>query len=385
MSTASPQPRPTASRPTAHATASGARGLGTWPATRLVAEREIVTQVRSKAFVISTSITLFVILAGIVVASLVSGSSGNDTTPVAVVGDASEYVSPEAGFDVHHAASPEEAADMVRQGTVDAALVPDSSALGFHLLALKDTPDGLVSRLSLSPSVELLEPSETSPVLRYVISLAFGLVFMITAMSSGSTIMQNTVQEKQSRIVEILLAAVPARALLAGKILGNSVIGIGVAVAMALVSVLGLVVTGQTALLELLTLPMIWFVVFFLVGFVLVASVFAAGASLVSRQEDTGAVMTPAMVLVMLPYFGVTFFGTNPAVMEILSYVPVASSVAMPVRLFFGEAGWWEPVLSLVIVVLATTGVTMLAARIYSGSLLHTGARVKVRDALRPR
>lgn len=357
----------------------------TWQATMLVAEREITTQVRSKAFVISTAITLVVVLAGIVLASLLSGRSSEDGTPVAVVDQTAQYVSGETGFDLHHAASEEEAADLVRQGTVDAALVPDESAIGFHLLALKDSPDSLVARLAVAPGVELLEPADTSPALRYVISLAFGLVFMMTALGSGSTIMQNTVQEKQSRIVEILLAAVPARALLAGKIIGNSVIGIGTAVAIAAVSVLGLLVTGQTELLGLLTLPMIWFVVFFVVGFVLVASVFAAGASLVSRQEDTGAVMTPAMMLVILPYFGVTFFGTNPVMMTVLSYVPVASSVAMPVRLFFDEASWWEPVLSLVILVVTAWLVTVLAARIYSGSLLRTGARVKVRDALRAR
>ena len=213
--------------------------------------------------------------------------------------------------------------------------------------------------------------------------LAFGFAFMLSALGSGAMIMQNTVQEKQSRVVEILLAAVPARSLMAGKILGNSVIGVGSAIAMAAASALGLLITGQTGLLTLLSMPMIWFVIFFVFGFVLVASVFAAGAALVSRQEDAGTVMMPAMMLIMIPYFGVIFFSGNQLVMTLLSYVPFSAPVAMPVRMFLGEAMWWEPAISLALLVLCTGLVVAVAARIYTGSLLRMGARVSLRDALR--
>jgi len=271
----------------------------------------------------------------------------------------------------------------VRSGEVEAALVPDDSAVGFSLVALEEAPEGLVAALSVSPAVELLEPSEAPTSLRLLIGLAFGVVFMIAVIGSGATIMQNTVQEKQSRIVEILLAAVPARALLAGKILGNSVIGVGTAAAIAAAAALGLAITGQSQLLDLLSAPLIWFVVFFIFGFVLVASVFAAGAALVSRQEDTGAVMTPAMMLVMIPYFGVVFFGDNPLIMTILSYVPFSAPVAMPVRLFFGEAQWWEPLVSLGLLVVATALVMLVASKIYTNSLLRMGSRVSLREALK--
>src|SRR5690606_24223683 len=218
-----------------------------------------------------------------------------------------------------------EAEQMLRDEEVEAAILSDNSDFGFGLLALDETPDGVLAALSVSPEVELLEPSETPGPLRFLISFAFGIVFMMAALGSGAMIMQNTVQEKQSRIVEILLAAVPARALLAGKILGNSAIGVGNAAAIAAAAAIGLAVTGQGQLLDLLSAPMIWFVVFFLFGFVLIASIFAAGASLVSRQEDTGSVMTPAMMLIMIPYFGVIFFNDNSVVMTILSYVPFSA------------------------------------------------------------
>jgi ABC-type Na+ efflux pump permease subunit len=101
-----------------------------------------------------------------------------------------------------------------------------------------------------------------------------------------------------------------------------------------------------------------------------VASVFAAGAALVSRQEDTGAVMTPAMMLVMIPYFGVVLFGDNPLIMTVLSYIPFSAPVGMPVRLFFGEAQWWEPLISLALLVVATAAVMLVASKIYTNSLL---------------
>ncbi|TNU74962.1 ABC transporter permease [Miniimonas arenae] len=366
------------------------RPLTTAQATTLVAEREILTQVRSRSFIISTLITVVLIFGGIVAAQLVGGSGfgGGDTPSVAVVDgvptDAYEAAADAGALTPQDVPDRAAAEELLRDGDVDAALVPSAQAPGgFVVLGLDSEPGSVVTALTVAPQVELLEPQTTSDGLRYLVALAFGLVFMISALGSGSMIMQNTITEKQSRIVEILLAAVPARALLAGKILGNSVIGVGNAVVMAAAAALGLVVTGQTELLDMLTAPMVWFVVFFVFGFVLVASIFAAGASLVSRQEDAGSVMTPAMMLIMIPYFGVAFFGTNATVMTVLSYVPFSAPVAMPTRLFFGDAVWWEPLASLAILVLCTLAVVAVAARIYTGSLLRTGARVKVRDALR--
>lgn len=384
MTTTTPTPAPAGP---ADPRADDAPQLSMWQAAWLVAEREILTQVRSKSFVISNLITVALVVGGIVAAHLIGGDGEPDAIPVAVVPGVSAEVYAEAvdaglveATEVGDRAAAEA---LIREGDVDAALVADpDSTLGYVVLALDSTPDALVQTLSVPPPVELLEPAVTSDGLRYLVAYAFGLVFMISALGSGAMIMQNTITEKQSRIVEILLAAVPARALLAGKIIGNSIIGVGTAAVMAAAAALGLVVTGQTELLSLLTAPMVWFVVFFLFGFVLVASVFAAAASLVSRQEDSGAVMTPAMMLIMIPFMAVAFFGTNSAVMLVLSYVPFSAPVGMPVRMFFGEAQWWEPLLSLGLLALCTAGVVALAARIYTGSLLRMGGRVKLREAL---
>src|SRR5690606_1925452 len=195
--------------------------------------------------------------------------------------------------------------------------------------------------------------------MRYFLGMIFGLVFMMAAITFGSPIATSVIEEKQTRIIEILLSAIPARVLLAGKLLGNTLLAMAQILLLIVAAVIGLMVTGQTDLLRGLGAPMIWFAVFFLFGFLLIASMFAAAGSLVSRQEDAGSVYTPVMFLTMIPFYLVIFLGENPLVMTILSYVPFSAPVAMPIRLFFDEAAWWEPLAALAIM-LATVVVVVL-------------------------
>ena len=353
----------------------------TGQAALLVAEREITTQVRAKSFIVSLIITLALVVVGIVAGGYFADRVGSPT-PVATVAGAGVELEAVEGFEVTTATDMEAAVDLVRDEEVDAAIVPDETApTGLRVIALSDPPGDVLQALSVQPEVELLDTS-TSRGLQVLISAVFGFLFMMFALGSGAMIVQNTVQEKQSRIVEILLSAVPPRALLAGKVLGNTAVAVGQMAVIGAVAVLTLMLTGQDDLLDLLTGPIAWFVVFFLFGFVLVAALFAAGASLVSRQEDAGVVMMPTMMLVMAPYFVVIFLGENALAMSIASYVPFSAPVAMPVRLFMGDAAWWEPILSLGVLALTAAAVIAVAARIYSGSLLRTGPRVSLREAL---
>lgn len=354
-------------------------------ATLMVAEREVTTQVRSKSFLISTAVLLVLVLGGIILTSVLGDRLGGGDTKVAVVPETAAVIEGVDGLEAVDAADPDAARALVESEEVSAAVLPDDDAdnlLGVVVVGLDSAPDGVIGALAVTPPVELLDESGTSDGLRYIVSFVFGIAFFMAAMTFGSTIAQNTVQEKQSRIVEILLSTVPPRALLAGKILGNTVLAVGQIAAIAAVAVVGLVVTGQDDLLGMVGAPVAWFVLFFLVGFVLLAALFASAASLVSRVEDTGPVLTPVMMLVMLPYFGVIFFNDNDLVLTIMSYVPFSAPVGMPVRLFLGEAAWWEPLVSLVILAGTAVLVTGIGARIYARSVLRTGRRVKLSEAL---
>jgi len=166
-------------------------------------------------------------------------------------------------------------------------------------------------------------------------------------------------------------------------VIGNSVLAFGQIAVIAGISALGLTITGQSALLASLGPAIAWFVVFFVFGFVLIAALYAATAALVSRQEDVGSVTSPVTTLVMIPYFLVIFFNSNETVMAVMSYVPFSAPIGMPLRLFLGDAQWWEPLVSLAILLATTVLVIVVGSRIYANSLLRTGTRVKLRDALK--
>ncbi|GAA1575399.1 ABC transporter permease [Leucobacter aridicollis] len=357
---------------------------GAW----IVAEREIMTRLRSKAFLISTAILLLVVLAGVVIGGLVSQNGGfGGPTKIAVAegtlsGETASGLA--EGFEVTEVADRAAAEQLVRDGDVEAAIVAGGdSSVGLTVIANDSPPGSLVQALSASPTVELLDPSETSFMLGYLIAMGFGMVFYMTALTFGTTIAQSVVEEKQTRIVEILLATISARTMLAGKILGNSILALGTVVATVALAAVGMLATGQDILLGELGTALIWFGILFAFGFVLLAAMYAAAAALVSRQEDIGSVTSPVMMLVMIPFFLIIFFFDNPQVLTVMSYVPFSAPTAMPMRLYFGDAAWWEPIVSLGVLLVSIGIVLWAGSRIYENSIMRTGARVKLADAIK--
>ena len=107
--------------------------------------------------------------------------------------------------------------------------------------------------------------------------------------------------------------------------------------------------------------------------------------ALVSRQEDLASASMPVQVALMVPFFAVLSLSDNAAAMRVLSYVPFTAPMAMRARLFGEDAGWWEPAVSLVVLLAATVVLIAVGARVYEGSLLRTGARVSLLTAWRGR
>ena len=364
---------------TAPATTSLGLRHGSGRLALLVAEREITTRLRSKSFLISTGILLLLVLGGIIFGSIQAATA--DDTRVAVTDSA--LLDGIDGLEAVPVDSVDAAEQLVRDGDVEAAVVADDSTeLGVRIIADSDPPLSLINALSVSPPIELLDPDAIPGGLAYLVAFGFGIVFFTAAMTFGPTIAQSVVEEKQTRVVEILLAAVQTRVLFTGKVVGTSVLAFGQIALIAATAILGLTVTGQDQLLVGLGAAVVWFVVFFIVGFVMLAAMFAATGAMVSRQEDIGATTTPVTMLVMLPYFAVIFFNDNPLVVSVMSYVPFSAPVAMPLRLFLGTAEWWEPLLSLGILAVSTVALIAIGVRIYENSLLKLGARVSWREAL---
>jgi ABC-2 type transport system permease protein len=210
--------------------------------------------------------------------------------------------------------------------------------------------------------------------------MVFALVFLMFGMG-GAAIAQSTVTEKQTRIVEILVSTVPVRALLAGKIAGHALLTLGQVLVLAAAAPIALRLGGHQDLLVIVGPALGWFVPFLVLGFVLLASMWGVAGSLVSRQEDLGSSMGVVVMLVMAPYFLVMFMSDNATVMTVLSYVPFSAAIAMPVRMFAGDAAVWEALVSMGVLAGTVVLVVLLSSRLYSGSLLRTGGKVALSAA----
>lgn len=350
----------------------------------LVAEREVMVSLRSKSFIISTVIMALLALAAVIWGGVSANNSGGDTSEVAIVAGTNIPVSAIEFLSVTEYPDRAAVEEAVLADDSLTGIVPDAAnPTGLLLLGKSSIPTDLPLLLGDLPAQEILDESAINPMLRYFVAFGFGLVFFMAAMMFGTSIATSVVEEKQTRVVELLLSAISSRTLLAGKVLGNTVLALGQILLFGAVAVIGLTVTGQELALAGLGAPLAWFAVFFLFGFVLLAALYAAAGSMVSRQEDIGAVTTPLMFLVMAPYFLVIFFHNDPQVLAIMSYVPFSAPVGMPLRMFLNEAQWWEPLVSLLILAACAALAVMIGAKIYQNSLLRMGARVKLADALK--
>jgi len=367
----------------------------------LVAGREVSTRLRSKAFLITTGLLMLSVLVTVILSSVLGGTASGPTK-VAVVGAASSVVTEPSGLESVPADDLAAAEQLLRDGQVDAIVAPTesiadagftaaapgsagaaSAGLDVTVIGLDQAPGSIASALAIQPPTAIIDPAPADPLLAYFVAFGFGIVFFFAAITFGSTIAASVVEEKQTRIVEILLSTVSARQLLTGKVLGNSILAFGQIIAIAALAIVGLAVTGQRILLGGLGPSVLWFVAFFIVGFVMLAALFAATAATVSRSEDVGGVTTPVTMLIMIPYFLIIFFNDNPTVLTIMSYVPFSAPVGMPVRVFLEQAEWWEPILSLVILAATAALAVLVGERVYRNSLLRTGARVPFLQALR--
>lgn len=388
----------------------------------LVAGREISTRLTSKSFLWITAALVFaVVVGGLVVSATVP--AGPPTREVAVTSDlagvaaALEVAGTATGVPVEVVTvdSPSEGEQMVLAGTVDALLtgtpteltvvvdrmldpalevvvsvVSQQQALSAEVTALGGDPAAVASAIaSAQPRVEAIGAASTVDDAQLVTGMLSGVLIFIAITMAGQYVAQGVVEEKTSRVVEILLATVRPWELMAGKVAGIGVIGlaqlvlvIGAGSAVALATG----VLGDTGVD--LGSTVVWVVVWFLLGFVMYATVLAAAAALVSRQEDVGAVTFPIIMIMMIPYFiGVTVAPTDPdsPLLTNLSLVPLFSPFLMPIRIAQGTAEGWEVALALGLTLALIPLLVWVSGLVYKNAVLRTGARVPLREALRRR
>ncbi|TCM44152.1 ABC transporter permease [Kribbella sp. VKM Ac-2568] len=375
---------------------------------QLVAHREISTKLRDKTFIGSTAFMLIIVMAAVIIPALIAGNNSPDK--IAVLNDAGAKVVQTAdainggdSYQVTRAADPAAAERMVVDGDVKAALLPGDNGylvlgddrvdtdlqnslreaavnLGMEQNAAQAglTPEQL--RANTQVQERLLNPGPLPEIVADFVNIGLALVFYMTALGFGMMIAQSVVQEKESRVVEILAAAVPIRALLWGKVIGNTVLALSQIVVIAAASLIGLLATDQADILEVLAPVAGWFVVFFVLGFVALAGLWAVAGSLATRQEDLGSTTLPGQMILMIPFFFSVFAGAEAK--TVASFIPIASSMAMPGRMLTEDVPVWQPLLAILVLLVATVLIVRLGARLYERTLLQTGRRLGYREAI---
>lgn len=384
----------------------------------LIARREITTRSRTRAFLISNAIMLIVLVAGLIIVSIFVGRSSTSTDKVGLVGTASSYgavISASATATGHHVQTqqvPDEqtARTLVTDGKLNAALTPDRQVIVKNELSdsLRQVLASAVSQQALSNNLKShrltlqqvapradqvsLTVTETKPKddkywQRFVLALAGSVLLFIGVTQFAAAVGVGVVEEKATRVVEILLAAVKPLHLLWGKILGVGLLGLAQVTVMAAA---GLITASATGLLTLpwtaggmLAATLVWFVL----GYTFFSTLYAAGGSMVSRQEEINSTTTPILVLLMATGY-LAFFGTNSldsTFYKTMSWIPPFSSTLMPMQIAAGNVSILEVVGSALIMAAACAIAAWIAARIYAHSVLRVGARVSWGEALRLR
>jgi ABC-2 type transport system permease protein len=353
--------------------------------TWLVAVREMIERARSRAFQISLAVMVLVIVGVIVAPSLIT--SGNETKDVGLSGsapaelsDTIEHQGAAVGttVKVHTYDTLAAGEDAVRSDDVD-VLVVDATRLewrkhsddelravvtsAIQLVTVREraeaagiSPDELIELVAPVPldEVEIGSVAGRSPDDETAAMLMTVLLF-IAISTYGNLVLAGVVEEKASRVVEVLLARMPARRLLAGKVGGIGLLGLAQFGVTAVAAVIALNVVDSIDVPAARGAVIAWVVVWFVLGYALYATVYGALGALASRPEDAQSVAGPLIMVLIAGYFAsfATIGKPDSGVAQILSFVPATAPLSMPGRIAMGATSWWEPLASAALTVAA--------------------------------
>jgi ABC-2 type transport system permease protein len=383
----------------------------------LVATREIRERIRGRVFRVGTALILLAVAAAIVIPAVRSKSTSSQS--VCVVGELPAQsrqlivaAAGRVGSTVEFVAEPSVAAAQaaVQAGHVDFCVIDGGQLLVKEAIGPTDTSTtaSLVRVVSvalgaqaayreagLSPAqaeqlaqakplpVESLHPgAQTSGRTTSVI----GVILIFIMLTQYNTwILMGVMQEKSSRVVEVLLAAIRPIQLLSGKVLGIGLVAMGqaaliVVFALVLAKAVGSDLLNGTAPLELAS-ALLWLVL----GYAFYCWVYAAAGSTAERQDQVQTLAFPLSLPILFGYImalTVAGSGNVSLLFRVLAYLPPTAPFAMPVLVGLGKVTWWQFLASVVISVIGTVLVARFAAGVYRRAILRTGRKVRLREVL---
>jgi ABC-2 type transport system permease protein len=386
----------------------------------LVARREITEGLRSKGFWILLAVSVLAVAAIVTIANLASGSS-QSTIDVVVVGqpassDVARYDEIGAAIgtriDIVTAVDDDAARAAVSSGDADLALLADpvtivvdepldaddnsdlaavvnvlrsNLALTEGLEAAGLSADEIATALSHQPPpVESLDDDATDGSSGRVGTAIFiNIALFLLLQTYGGWVVSGVTREKASRVVEVLLSALTARQLLFGKIIGIGALALVHAAALVSSALVSAAIVGMDVPDGFRAADVLVGALWFLLGYALYCSAFAAAGSLCSRAEDAQGAVLPIMLPLVAGYIiAFSAAGGPSTLLWVLAFFPPTAVQCMPVLYATGEAPVWAMLLSMAMTAVGAYGLARLAATIYSRSILKSGKRVSWREAI---
>jgi len=386
----------------------------------LVARREILERGRSRAFLISLALTVVFLIAGILLPKILGGE--DQAHKLGVVG------TPPAGFEQALTATAGQAqlkvnvepvADVatgearLEEGTLDGLLVAPTAAGGSPEFVVKKrdnspfaqvvgaawsaasasqvlTDAGIdprtVAAASAPPTLRELEPSDPNRDTAFIFANVGVILLFIAIFTFGTWVLTGVVEEKQSRVVEVVLSTVAARDLLVGKVLGIGLLGL---VQLIIIVVFGLTigtVTGRFSLPPTTGSAVAMLLLWFAIGYTFYSTALGVLGALASRMEEASNASSPVSILASLSYvFALLVAIQNPdgVAARIATFLPPVSPMIVPLRAALGAIEPWEVALAVVINLATIWLLLEFGGRVYAGAVLQTGGRMKLRDAWR--
>ncbi len=214
---------------------------------------------------------------------------------------------------------------------------------------------------------------ENTEILNMFLPMAFMILLLMSVMTGGQYLMTTTIEEKSSRVVEVLLAAVSPMELMTGKVLGQLVVGFIVLGLYGGLGMVGLLSFSMVGLLDPMLL--VYLVIFYLTAYFVLASFMAAVGAAVNEMREAQTLMTPIILVVMIPWMLWLPITRNPDSLfaVVLSFVPPLSSFVMMIRLAStSPPPFWQVAASIAVGLVAVYASLVLAAKVFRiGLLLH--------------
>jgi ABC-2 type transport system permease protein len=277
----------------------------------------------------------------------------------------------------------QEEADAFLQSLVGAAVV---SLRTDAVLATSDVDKTALVAAQTPPAAIELDPQTEADKARFLFANIGAVLILVGIFSFGFTVLTGVVEEKQSRVVEVVLSTVRARDLLMGKVLGIGVLGVFQLFVFVIAAMIAAAVTDRFVLPETTPGALAMLALWFVLGYALYSTALGFLGALASRMEEASNASTPVTMIAMISYFVAIFAvisDPSGVVATITTFIPPAAPFVVPLRAAFDAIPPWQVGLSVLLTVIAIYLLFIVGARVYAGAVLQTGGRMKIRDAWR--